>query len=100
MNNETLLPDTPVFANVDVKPRTPYRQKGSGIIGKAIFFGGLSIFCGWLLIITMMFAQAGVILALVGVITLFFSLVGKLMTPLWSKISLKKRAMAEIMKIE
>ncbi len=87
LRREVMPPNAPVFANVEVKPRATPRQKGNGITEKAIFFGGLGIFVGWLLSITMVLAPVGVPLALAGVATVFFGLVRKLTARLWRKVS-------------
>ncbi len=76
--HEVMPPNAPIFANVEVKPRATPKQKASNITEKAIFFGGLSIFVGWLFTITMVLAPVGVFLALAGVATVFLGLVGKL----------------------
>ncbi len=76
--HDVVPPEALVFADIEVKPRVTATQKNADIVGKALFFGGLGIAAGWLLIITMMFAQAGVVLAIAGVVTVLLGLAGKL----------------------
>ncbi len=69
-----------VFAKVEAKPGPSLKREATSLYDKAIFFGGLSVAGGWLLIITIMLAPAGVFLALVGAVILFLGLLGKLTT--------------------
>ncbi len=91
LSNKLVPPRALVFAAVEVKPGKPLRLKGASLPDKAIFWGGLGIAGGWLLTITVMFAPAGVPLALVGMITFSFGLAGKLTPKLWHRL-FRKRA--------
>ncbi len=74
---------TLVFANVEVKQTTTLRLKVASLSDKAILFGGLAILGGLSLMLTVILAGAGIILALVGAATVFLGLVGKLTTAWW-----------------
>lgn len=91
LRHEVVPPNTLVFAKVEAKPRAPVRRKGASLYDKAIFFGGLAIAGGWLLTITMIFAPAGVPLALAGVATMLVGLAGKLTVSLRRRL-IRKRA--------
>lgn len=82
LSHEVVQPNALVFAKVEVEPGASLRQKVTSLSDKAIFFGGLGIVGGWFLTITMIFAPAGVFLALAGAVTLVLGLAGKL-TPSW-----------------
>lgn len=76
---------TPIFANVEVKPRSAFWQKVSSVSDKAILFGGLGILAGLSLMLTMILAGAGVFLAVAGAVTMLLGLAGKLAATLWPK---------------
>lgn len=71
---DVVPPEALVFADIEVKARVIPRQKSAELVEKALFFGGLGIAAGWLLIITMMFAPAGVVLAIAGAVTVLLGL--------------------------
>ncbi len=79
-------PGALVFANVEAKPRAVLRQKVTNISDKAVLFGGLGILGGLSLMLTVILAGAGVVLASVGAATMFLGLVGKLTVSLWPKV--------------
>ena len=82
LRHGVVQPNALVFAKSAVEPGASLRQKVTSLSDKAIFFGGLGIVGGWFLTITMIFAPAGVFLALAGAVTLVLGLAGKL-TPSW-----------------
>jgi CheY-like chemotaxis protein len=84
-SDEVVPPNALVFANIEVKPSVPLEQKNISLSDKAIFFGGLSFAGGWLLIITIMFAQAGIFLTIAGAVALLFGLIGKQAPSLWRR---------------
>ncbi len=70
-----------VFAHVVAKAKAaPDRKIISYLSDKAVFFGGLGILGGVILIITIFLSGAGIYLALAGVATLLVGLVGKLVS--------------------
>ena len=86
LRHKMVQPNTLVFANVEAKPRASLRRKDASLCDKAIFFGALGIAGGWLLTITMIFAPAGVPIALAGAVAVFLGLVGKLTASLWRRL--------------
>ncbi len=82
---ELMLPKVLVFANVEVEPWPAPSQKGDRIAGGAMFFGTAGILGGGFLIGTLILAPVGVVLALAGVVTVFFGLIRKLTARLWRK---------------
>ena len=74
-----------VFAKVEADTEAALSQKVTSLSDKAIFFGALGIMGGWLLIITMFLAGAGVFVALAGATTMLLGLAGKIITSLRTK---------------
>ncbi len=89
LSHEVVQPNALVFAKVEVEPGASLRQKVTSLSDKAIFFGGLGIVGGWFLTITMIFAPAGVFLALAGAVTLVLGLAGKLTFSWWRRLRRK-----------
>lgn len=85
LSDKRVQPQALVFAKVEAMPGTFLRLKSANLFDKAIFFGGLGIAAGWILTITVMFAPAGVPLALAGAVALFLGLAGKLTLKLWRR---------------
>lgn len=75
-----------VFASVETKPRAALRQKVTKISDKAILFGGLGILGGLILMLTVILAGSGAVLALAGAATMFLGLAAKLAASLWPKL--------------
>jgi CheY-like chemotaxis protein len=88
--HEAVQSNALVFASIEAKPRAPLSQRTASLSDKAIFFGGLGIGVGWILTITIIFAPAGVPLAIAGGAILVLGLTGKL-TPSWWRRLLRKR---------
>jgi hypothetical protein len=82
---EVMLPNEPVFANVEVEPWPAPGQKGDEIAGGAIFFGVTGILVGGFLIGTLILAPVGVVLVLAGVPIVVFGLLKKLIARLRRK---------------
>ncbi len=76
------FPGTLVFANVEADTKTA-NPTITGLSDKGVFFGALSMFLGWCLIITMFLANIGVYLAIAGAVTLTAGLTGKLILKTW-----------------
>lgn len=74
---EAMPPSALVFANVEVKQRKFLRQKVADASNKAILFGGLGILGGLCLMLTVIWAGAGVFVSIAGAATMFLGLVGK-----------------------
>ncbi len=85
LGDRLVQPSALVFANIEAKPGASLKPRGISLYDKAIFFGSLGIAGGWFLTITIMFAPAGVFLALAGAVTMFLGLTGKLATKLWRR---------------
>lgn len=85
LSDEVVTPNALVFANIEVRPIATLKSKNASLSDKAILFGGLGLAGGWLLTITIMFAQVGAFLALAGVAILLFGLSGKLIPSLWRR---------------
>ncbi len=82
---EAAKPGTLVFANVEVKQTATLRRKITDISNKAVLFGGLGMLGGLGLMLTVILAGAGVVLASVGATTILLGLAGKLAVSLWPK---------------
>lgn len=89
--DKLVQPGALVFASVEAKSGASISRRDASLSDKAIFFGALGILGGWLLTITMIFAPAGVSLALAGAATMLLGLAGKLNASWWRKL-LRKRA--------
>lgn len=72
--HEVVQPNTLVFANVEAKPRVSLGRKVASLSGKDMLFGGLAILGGLSLILTLVLAEAWVILALAGAVTIGFGI--------------------------
>ncbi len=88
---EVVVSNIPVFANIELEPQVIPEQKGLSMGDNFMLIGGLGIAGGWFLIITIMLAPVGVLLALTGAATMFLGLMGKLMVRLRTKIVLAKK---------
>ncbi len=84
---EAVEPGTLVFANVEMSQQATLRHKTTDTNDKAVLFGGLGILGGLFLMLSVVFAGAGVFLALAGAVTMLLGLGGKLTTSLWPKAS-------------
>ena len=89
LRHEVVQPNAVIFANVEAKPRASLKRKNASLYEKAIFFGGLGIASGWLLIITIILAPAGVFIALAGAVAMLLGLTGKLTASLWRRLPRK-----------
>lgn len=85
LEQETVPSGALVFANVEADTEAALSRKVTSLSDKAIFFGALGILGGWMLIITMFLAGAGVFVALAGVATMLLGLAGKIITSLRTK---------------
>jgi CheY-like chemotaxis protein len=85
LGQEAVLSGALVFANVEANVIAAPGPKATSLSNKAIFFGALGILVGWLLIVTMFLAGAGVFVALAGAAAMLIGLVGKLTTSLRTK---------------
>ncbi len=83
--HEGMQPNALVFANVEAKPRASLRQKVTSLSGKDVLFSGLVILGGLSLILALVLAEAWVILALAGAVTIGFGI-----GLLWEKAKLWK----------
>jgi hypothetical protein len=87
--HEMEMPGGLVFANVQTRPGTSLRQKVANLSDKAVLFGGLGMLGGLILMPTMVWAEAGFILAIAGASTMFLGMAGKVTA------SLRHRAAGE-----
>ncbi|MBI4300767.1 MAG: response regulator [Chloroflexi bacterium] len=74
-----------LFANLEVTERAPARHKAVEVAEKAAFVSGLAIMGGLGLMLTLILAQAGVLLALAGVAGLLVSLAVRTVAAMMSK---------------
>jgi len=81
---------TVVFANVEARERVVLSQRVAENSDIGIWFGGLAIFGGLLLIGTMVFALPGAIIALAGAGAVFLGIGGRLTAALWLRVSLAR----------
>ncbi|MBI2848195.1 MAG: hypothetical protein HYX83_03380 [Chloroflexi bacterium] len=72
-----IQPKTFVFADIQENAEAPLRLSDAKLWEKALLFGGLGIFAGWLLILTVMLAQAGIAIAALGGAAVLFGLGSK-----------------------
>ena len=83
------MPGGLVFANVRTRPGTSLRQRLAKLSDTAVLFGGLGILGGLGLMLTMVLADAGFILAVAGASAMLLGMVGKVTA------SLRRRAAGE-----
>ncbi|MDP2718875.1 MAG: response regulator [Dehalococcoidia bacterium] len=76
----------PVFAEV-LMTQQPSVKKGTGLYEKAIFFGALCVVLGWILMATWISTVVGGVLAVAGLLTVFFSVGGSLFSSLWHRMT-------------
>lgn len=76
-----------VFAHLGVEPLASGRRKAIDIAERAILYGGLSILAGFSLILTVLFAPAGVFVALAGVLSVVLGWAVKTTAAWWPKSS-------------
>lgn len=81
--HEVTISETPVFANVEVKAWPTHKQENDQVTDGAVFLGTAGIMGGGYLIGTLILAPVGVLLALVGAVTLAFGLLKKITARLW-----------------
>ncbi|MBI2830843.1 MAG: response regulator [Chloroflexi bacterium] len=67
----------PVFANMHVRTQTTAAQRLTSMSDKAVLFGGLGILGGLTLMLTVIFAAAGVLLTVAGASAVLFGLAAK-----------------------
>ncbi len=84
---EEMPPSIPVFTNIELKPLATPEQKGFSIADKLVLVGGLGIAGGLFLIITILLAPPGVVLALAGAATMFVGFMAKLVVRLCTKVT-------------
>jgi len=87
VSNKTLHPGAVVFANVEAREQKSLSQRVIEGSDKAIPLGGLAIFGGLCLILTMVFAPVGIVLASAGAAALLLGVAGKVATSMWSRVS-------------
>lgn len=85
LHHKTMLPSALVFANVAVKSPLDSTQENDQVTEREIAFGVVSVAGGLYLIGTLWLAPYGVLLMLVGVVTLGFGLVKRLFARLWRR---------------
>lgn len=85
LSQDTVAPNSLVFANIEVKPRVAPGQKGNTISDKIMLFGGLGILGGWFLILTVFLTPVGVLFAVAGGVTVLLGLAGRLISSWRSK---------------
>ncbi|MBI4302989.1 MAG: hypothetical protein HY665_01425 [Chloroflexi bacterium] len=79
-------PDPLVFASLVTRTEEPTTQGRTSVNDKIIFFGAVGIALGWLITLTIIFAQVGAVIAVAGAATVLFGLAGKLGSSLWHKL--------------
>lgn len=87
---DTVKPCPLVFANIEPIPLASTREKSTNLSGTAIFLGSLGILVGLGLIATMFLATAGAFIAVAGGLTMFFGIIGKLMSSFHSRLYRKQ----------
>lgn len=74
-----------VFANVEVKERAPLRHRLTAISDKAMLYSGLALLGGLGLMLTLILAAPGAVLALAGGAGLLLSLAGRAAAAWWPR---------------
>lgn len=83
IRRESNRPNEPVFAFIEAKQQTHLTRMKMSLWDRVTLFGVLAVAGGWFLTLTVMFAQAGIILATAGAVMLLLGFLGKKFTSRW-----------------